>query len=77
VWIATVGAVYLVAQVLGAPQLGGWVGFAGFLVGYWFGGTRAGLRGRQEWTQFVVILSVIAFFVFGAGSCVYAMALYG
>ncbi len=76
-WAATVALVYVVAQVLGAPQLGGWLGLAGFLVGYWFGGTRGGIKGRREWLGFILILSAIAFLAFGFGACLAAMAIYG
>jgi len=76
-WVATIALVYVVAQVLNVPQLGGWLGLAGFLVGYWFGGTRGGVEGRREWLGFIVILSAIAFLALGFGSCMYAMALYG
>ena len=76
-WVATIARVYVVAQVLNVPQLGGWLGLAGFLVGYWFGGTRGGIAGRREWLRFIVILSAIAFLALGFGSCMYAMALYG
>ena len=77
VWAATIGLVYVVAQVLGVPQAGGWLGFAGFVLGYWFGGSRGGIKGSREWIRFVVILSALAFVAFGFGSCMYAMALYG
>jgi hypothetical protein len=76
-WVATVGLVYLVAQVLGLPQLGGWVGLAGFVLGSWFGGARGGIAGSREWIVFGLILMSLAFFAFGLGSCLYAMALYG
>jgi hypothetical protein len=76
-WAATVALVYVVAQLLGVPQLGGWLGLAGFLLGYWVGGTRGGINGRREWIGFVVILSALALVAFGFGSCMYAMALYG
>ena len=76
-WVTTVALVYVVAQVLSVPQLGGWLGLAGFLVGYWFGGTRGGIKGRREWLGFILILSAIAFLAFGLGACLAAMALYG
>ena len=75
--MVTVALVYVVAQVLGVPQLGGWLGLAGFLAGYWFGGTRGGIKGRREWLQFVVILSALAFLAFGFGACLGAMVAYG
>ena len=52
-------------------------GLAGFLVGYWFGGTRGGIKGRREWLGFILILSALAFVAFGFGACLAAMALYG
>ena len=76
-WVATIALVYVVAQVLGIPQVGGWLGLAGFLVGYWIGGTRGGIKGRQEWLQFIVILSALAFLAFGFGACLGAMIAYG
>lgn len=76
-WVVTVGVVYFVSQELGVPRLGGWIGFAGFLVGYWVGGTQGGIRGRSEWLRFVLILSAVAFVAFGAGMFFYVMVLYG
>ncbi len=76
-WGVSVLAVYLVAQVLRLPELGGWVGFAGFLLGSWFGGARGGITGRQEWIIYGLMLMAIALLAIGLGSCAYAMALYG
>lgn len=77
VWVAAVALVYLVAQVFGVPQAGGWLGFAGFVLGFWLGGSRGGIKGPREWIVFVVILSALAFLAAGFGACMYAMALYG
>jgi hypothetical protein len=76
-WAVTVGVVYVISQVLDMPEFGGWIGFAGFLISYWIGGSRGGINGRQEWLSFVVILSAVAFLAFWAGIIVYSMALYG
>jgi hypothetical protein len=72
-----VAVVYIVAQVLGFAQLGGWLGLAGFAIGGWFGGTRGGITGTREWVLFVLALSAITFLLIGLGSCMYAIALYG
>ena len=76
-WVVTVGIVYVVSQALDAPQLGGWIGFAGFLISYWIGGRQGGIKGGAEWLSFVLILSAVAFVAFAAGIFFYAMALYG
>ena len=76
-WAATIALVYIVSEVLGVPQAGGWLGAAGFVFGYWFGGSRGGITGRREWLGFIVVLSAVAFVAVGLGSCMYAMALYG
>jgi hypothetical protein len=76
VWIVAVAAAY-VSQVVGVPQLGGWLGLAGFIVGIWIGGTKGGVRGVREWAALTGILAAIAFLALGLGSCVYAIALYG
>ena len=76
-WVVTVGIVYFVSQELDVPQLGGWIGFGGFLISYWIGGTQGGIKGRAEWLTFVLILSAVAFVAFAAGMFFYAMALYG
>jgi hypothetical protein len=76
-WIVALGIVYLVSQVLGLPQLGGWIGLAGFVIGSWFGGIMGGITGTRDWASFVVILLGIAFILVGLGSCAAAMALYG
>ena len=76
-WVVTVAAVYLVAQVLGRPELGGWVGLAGVILGGWFGGNRGVITGRREWVIFALMMSAILILATGLGSCAYAMALYG
>lgn len=76
-WAATIALAYVVAEVLGKPDLSGSVGLAGFLVGYWFGGTRGGIKGRREWLGFIVILSALALVAFGFGGCLATMAIYG
>jgi hypothetical protein len=76
-WVVSVAVVYLVAQVLGLRELGGWVGFAGVIVGGWFGGTRGGITGRREWTIFGLMLLAILLLAIDFGGCVFSMALYG
>jgi hypothetical protein len=76
-WIAALGAVYFVAQVLGKPQLGGYAGFVGFLLGYWIGGVRGGISGINEWIAFTIMLTTIAVVTLGVGSCAVAIAMYG
>ena len=76
-WIVSVAAVYFVSRFLGLPELGGWVGLSGVIVGGWFGGTRGGIEGWRHWVIFGLMLSVILILVTGLASCAYAMALYG
>jgi hypothetical protein len=76
-WVVTVGVVYVVSQVLGFPQLGGWVALAGVIIGGWFGGKRGGINGRRGWVVFGLVLLGILILAIGLGGCVYAMALYG
>ena len=64
-WVVTVGVVYFVSQELDVPRLGGWIGFAGFLISYWIGGTQGGIKGTGEWLTFILILSAVAFVVRG------------
>ena len=75
-WVVAVASVFIVAS-LGLDRLVGWVGFAGFLIGGWFGGARGGIRGVREWLLFGAIVLAVGFLLLGVGSCVYAMALYG
>ena len=75
-WLVAVAAAYLISQG-GLPQLGGWIGLVGFVLGTWFGGAYGGIRGRHEWVVLVILLLGLAFVLIGFGSCAYAMALYG
>jgi hypothetical protein len=75
-WVVAVAGVYLISQA-GYPQLGGWLGLAGFVFGIWFGGTMSRMTGSREWAVLTAILVAVAFLALGLGSCVYAMALYG
>jgi hypothetical protein len=72
-----VGAVYVVAQVLGLEQFGGYLGLAGFVLGIWLGGVRGGITGWREWAVYALILFAVASFTFGVGGCVAAMLIYG
>jgi hypothetical protein len=74
-WVVTVAAVYLVNQML--PELAGWVGLVGVIVGSWFGGIRGGISGRREWILFGLMMLAILILTIGVGGCVYSMALYG
>ena len=69
-------AAYFISQG-GLPQLGGWLGLAGLIVGIWFGGYMGRVRGSREWATLTAILLGIAFLAVGLGTCVYAMARYG
>ena len=75
-WIVA-GACVLIVALLGMDRLVGWAGFAGFLIGGWFGGARGGITGVREWLVFGATLLLTVSLVLGLGSCVYAMALYG
>ena len=75
-WIVAAAAVYFISQG-GLPQLGGWLGLAGLVVGIWFGGTMGRVRGSREWATLTAMLVGLALMALGLGSCVYAMALYG
>lgn len=76
-WVFTLVCVYLVAQVLGLPQLGRWLGLAGFVLGTWFGGVSGGITDRRHWVTFVLIVLGVASLLIGVGGCVAAMAMYG
>jgi hypothetical protein len=76
VWFATVAAVYFEAQVRGEESLGGWLGAAGFVVGYWIGGRLGGIRGKGEWAMFIAILSGVALVLFIAWIFIYTVAIY-
>ncbi len=76
-WVVAVGVVYVVAQVLGKEQFGGYLGLAGFVLGIWLGGIRGGITGSREWAVYVLILLAVASFVFGVAGCVAAMLIYG
>ena len=76
-WVVAVGVVYLVSQMFGFEQLGGWLGLAGFVLGIGFGGVRGGITDAQQWATFVLVVLGIAVISFGVGACVAAMAAYG
>jgi hypothetical protein len=59
------------------PELAGWVGLVGVIVGSWFGGIRGGISGRREWILFGLMMLAILILTIGVGGCVYSMALYG
>ena len=76
-WVACIGAVYFIAQVLGHREIGGYLGLAGFVFGYWAGGTLGGIKSGWDWVQFVAILTGLAFLTLGFGACLAAMVVYG